>query len=572
MVSVAPSPTLLNAKLTAENVALEARVRTQATEIRDLRQENAELADTVEDLRSTEAKLKEALERLLARYRGRKKVDPSQGLLFSEQVAELVATIEAFATGETEAPVELAPEDALVPDGEALSDPDPKTPRKKADRSRRVVDESNLRREVKRSELPAEERRCPETGVELIEVGTKVTKELDYRPGELVLVEHHQVIYGPAPEIEKERRIEPLLAPPPAMAVEGVTASAALLAWLLCQKYVLHLPLYRQEDAFARLGVRLSRKTLCDWVLKAAFLLAAIAREIERQIRAGPVLQLDDTPVKCRHEQERSGRKKIKQSYLWVFVNPAVSGVVFRFTDGRATADLAGILSTSEKPSSIEVIVSDGLSTNRSGVREAGLEVGHAGCWAHLLRKFRDALPEAPAAMGLFLEEIGRIYEIEASGRESCASAKDLLDLRRREAFPHVLNVLRMTSGWKLKYSLKGKVAEAMRYARGQRRSLLTFLRDGRVPVDNNACERAIRPVAIGRGNWLFAGSVEGGEAAATIYTLVESAKASGVDPYAYLEAALSQIGSHPANRITELTPWAMAATLPSYRRRLDVS
>lgn len=376
------------------------------------------------------------------------------------------------------------------------------------------------------------------------------------------------MIYGPTPEVEKDRKIEPVLAPPPTMAVEGVTASAALIAWMHCQKYVLHLPLYRQEDAFARLGVRLARKTLCDWVLKAAFALAAIAREIERQIRAGPVLQFDDTPVKCRHEQGHGKAAKIKQSYLWVFVNPVVSGVVFRFTHGRSTGDLAAVLSTPEVPSSVEVIVSDGLATNRSGARSAGLDVQHGGCWAHLLRKFRDALPEAPKAMGLFLHEIDEIYEIEARGRKQGLAADELLELRRQAALPHVMNVLRMTSGWKTRYSLQGKVAEAMKYARNQRRALLLFLRDGRVPVDNNACERAIRPVALGRSNWLFAGSVDGGEAAATIYTLVESAKASGVDPYAYIEAVLRKIGSHPANQVADLTPWAMTGTLPTYRGR----
>jgi transposase len=127
---------------------------------------------------------------------------------------------------------------------------------------------------------------------------------------------------------------------------------------------------------------------------------------------------------------------------------------------------------------------------------------------------------------------------------------------------------MRLTSGWQKTYSLKGRVAEAMKYTRNQRRALLMFLRDGRVPIDNNVCERAIRPVAIGRKNWLFAGSVSGAKAAAVLYTLVESAKATGVDPRAYLEAVLSRANQTHPSRLHELTPWHLAIHLPAYERQ----
>lgn len=136
----------------------------------------------------------------------------------------------------------------------------------------------------------------------------------------------------------------------------------------------------------------------------------------------------------------------------------------------------------------------------------------------------------------------------------------------------HAVNVLRMTSGWKKKYGLKGKVRDALRYVRAQRAALLLFLRDGRVPVDKHACERGIRPAAIGRNNWLFAGGADGARAAATIYALTESAKASGVDPCAYLEALLRAVATMPASRVGELTPWAMSAELPVDRDRLDAA
>lgn len=553
MASVAPSIALLNTQLTAKNVALEEELHQARTELRELRKRTAQQEDTIAELRATLQQLKATLEHLLESRRRPELVDPNQGLLFADPIAAPCDE----STAEQEKP---APE------------PPPKKPRKPASPSRRVADESNLRREIVRSELPSDQRRCPSTGVELVEVGVKVSKEIDYRRGELVVIEHHQVIYGPPPEIAAERSIEPLLAPAPPVAVEGVTATANLLAWLIYQKYVLHLPLYRLEQVFGELGLRLARTTLSDWVQKVAFALRLVRDEIQRQVRAGPVLSFDDTVTECFVVNEASGRRKLKQARLWVFVNPEVPGVVFRFTTGRGADDLASVLSTPETPTSVKVILSDGLAVNRAGALGAGLQVVHAGCWAHALRKFRDAKDEGPAMAKLFLDGIDKIYDVEAKGKAEGLAPTELLALRRREAMPLVVDLLRMTSGWRKKYSLKGKMAEAMRYLRSQRRSLLTFLRDGRVPIDNNACERAIRPIAIGRNNWLFAGSEDGGETAAILYTIVESARASGVDPQDYLLAVLRRIGTHPASRVSELTPWAMAAELQPYRGHRSVA
>lgn len=314
-----------------------------------------------------------------------------------------------------------------------------------------------MRREIRRSELPADERRCPETGVELVETGVRVTKELGYKSAEFYLIEHQQVVYGPRPEVAKERRIEPLLAPPHEPAVEGVTAAPSLLAWLLCQKYVLHLPLYRQEDAFARLGVQLSRKTLCDWVMKAAFALAIVAREIERQIRAGPVLQLDDTPIKVKRPGPGGGKSKVRQSYLWTLTNPEVTGVAFRFTEGRSTNDVASVLGPADDAKAVEVILGDGCRANVSGAREAGINVVHAGCWAHLLRKFRDALKEAPRAMALFMKDIADLYAVERKARDEGMGTVARLELRQRESLPIAARLMRLTSDWQAHYSLEGR-------------------------------------------------------------------------------------------------------------------
>ena len=591
MVSVAPSPALRNVQLTAENAALEKRLRTAETENQRIRRENAEQCDEIAELKSKVAELvneqqvlQQHLKRLLRRP-GDPALAPGQRTLFAEETETVAENVETSEEGES-----LRSDDSPDIESEAVTESDDgsetpglKEPKKRKRRDRRKADESNLKREVRRSELSPQQRICPVTGLDLVEVGVEVSTELDYQAAELRIIEHHKVVYGLPPEAAKEREVLPLKAPEPPVAVEGVKATAELLAWVLCQKYVLHLPLYRQQDAFARLGVRLSRQTLCDWVMKCAFALRPVANEIWRQVRAGPILHLDDTRIKVKRAGPGGGKAKVKQSYLWVFINPAVGGVVYHFTVGRGADELADVLREGrtkiidargipeeELDSRVEFTVGDGYAANRLATKRAAMKTDHAGCWSHVLRKFIDAEAEAPNAMGLFVSEIRAIYKIEEEGKEAGLGPEELLELRRSKATPLVANVLRMTRGWEERYSLSGRVAEAMTYVQNQRRTLTRFMRDGRVAVDNNVCEGEFCHVAVGRRNWLFAGSVDGAEAAAVIYTLVASAKRSGVDPLGYLQAVVELAGTWPASKISELTPWAMADRLPAYRGKDD--
>lgn len=432
-----------------------------------------------------------------------------------------------------------------APDGE--TEDDKIRGRDKPKNRSRKADYSNLPRDVVRHELPESERICPDTGVALVEVGVKVTEELDLTPAELRVTEHHQVVYGPNPEVEAERKIKPRRAPLPPRAVEGVMASAALIAYLLVQKYRFHLPLYRQEEAFQQAGCRIPRQTLCDWVLKSLFELRPVARAIESSIRASRVLQLDDTPVKC---QAGKGQGNF-QAYLWAFVSPTQKAVAFRFTEGRGTKDLAPLL----KGVGASILLGDAYAANRSGAREAGLKVEHAGCFAHVLRKFRDAEKEAPRFVRKFREDLKAIYGVEIEADEAELTNEERLKVRRERSRPALVRMLRRTLGWKENFALSGKVGAAIKYLRNGRRSFTTFLRDGGVPIDNNACERSIRPVAVGRRNWLFAGSVGGGEAAATAYTIIETCRLNEIDPREYIEDVLGKLGSHPGNSIHELLP-----------------
>ena len=433
-----------------------------------------------------------------------------------------------------------------APDGETPDDKvrDKNKPRRRA----RKVDASLLPREQVIHELPEEERVCPKTGVALVPVGEKVIEEIDFVPAQLKVIEHHQIEYGPSPEVAEERQIDKCVAPLPPRALEGCAAGAGLIAQLLVMKYRFHLPLYRQEELFQQAGLAIPRQTLCDWVLKAAFQLEPIADEVMRQIRAGPVMGFDDTPIKC----QRGRGKSLFQAYLWSFVNPDITGVAYRFTPGRS----AELLAPNLKGTVAKYLVNDGYKGNTAAAREAELEdVVHAGCWAHVTRAFRDARQEARKMATLFGDDIKALYAIEDEATELKLDAEGRLMLRREKGRPIFARILRRTRGWEDLFSTRGKMAEAIKYLLNSRRTLKTMFLDGRVPLDNNACERAIRPIAIGRKNWLFAGSERGGHAAAIAYTLIESCRLANVDPFLYLRDVLVRVATHPARLVSELVP-----------------
>ena len=347
------------AAFTAMRSALEAKLAERNARVADLRKRNGELTAELTTLKRDFTKFRNEVKRLLGHVpKSKHLIDEGQLPLFD-------------GIGPTEPEPEPVPEHlGEAPDGETPSDSirnrhKPKTRAKK-------TDTSTLPRTQAVHELPEDERICPETGVALVAVGETIVEELDYVAAELRIIEHHQIIYGPSPEVAEERTIKPIAAVLPPRPLEGCIAGAALIAQLLTFKYFFHLPLYRQEEAFRHAGLSLPRSTLCDWVLKAAFELNPIARFIETAIRAGPVLQLDDTPIKC---QAGKGHGNF-QAYLWSFISPTSDGVAFRFTKGRSTADLAPLL----EGASAQVLLGDGYAGNKSAAREAGLEVEFAGC------------------------------------------------------------------------------------------------------------------------------------------------------------------------------------------------
>jgi len=475
---------------------------------------------------------------------------------------------EVFDFGDEEEPLEKPPHVEEAPDGETEQDRIRQRHRPK--RPARAIDTSNLPVEHVHHELEVDERICPLTGKELIPVDDKVEEEIVVEPSRLKRLIHHRVVYGLSEEDAKERESPRIVAPAPPRPLEESLASASLLALVLTQKYLLHLPLYRQEQELERQGLRIPRQTLCDWVLRSAWLLRPVSEAVFHSIRDGPdrrpeeetprshVMQIDDTPILC---QGGKGRGKY-QAYLWTFVSPCAEGIAFRFTDGRAAELLTPALDGFEG-----ILVGDGYSGNAAAARKTAKDIRLAGCWAHAIRKFKEARKETPEA-ALFAADIRTLFRIEQEADRQELEDHARLESRRKQSRSVLARILWRLRGWELRYDEAGKMAEACKYVHNQRRALRVFLEHGRVPIDNNRCERAIRPIAVGRRNWLFTGSERGGHAAATIYTLIASCREADVNPFAYLEDVLVRIATHPASKVTDLMParWKVLFGSPGAR------
>lgn len=328
-----------------------------------------------------------------------------------------------------------------------------------------------------------------------------------------------------------------------------------MLAHVLVSKYADHLPLYRQSEIYEREGLELDRSTLAGWVGGASEALAPLVEQLRRYVMSAGKLHGDDTPVPVL----APGSGKTKTGRLWTYVRddrPAGSqeapAVWFAYSPDRKGEHPEHHLSNFRG-----FLQADGYA-GFNHIYEKGA-IHEAGCWAHVRRKFFDlqqahASPIAAEAIA----RIGQLYGIEAEIRGR--SPAERCEVRQARAGP-LLDSLHQWLQTNLgKLSKKSEVSVAIRYALGRWAALTRYCDDGALEVDNNAAERAIRAVALGRKNYLFAGSDSGGERAAALYSLIGSAKLNELDPEAYLREVLERIADHPINRIAELLPWNITA------------
>jgi transposase len=389
---------------------------------------------------------------------------------------------------------------------------------------------------------------CEQCGGALRHLGEDVSETLEYVPGRF------KVIRTVRPKLSCRCCETIHQVPAPSMPIERGRPGPGLLAHVLVSKYADHLPLYRQSQIYEREGVHLDRSTLADWVARSAVLLTPLADAIGRHVMAGGAIHADDTPVNVL----APGTGKTKTGRLWVYLrderdwagdnHPAA---FYKFTPDRKgrwprdhLKDFTGWLHA------------DGYAGFEDLYRRGRIK--EVACLAHIRRKFFDIHKAQGSGVAKeALERIATLYVIEASIRG------DPPDQRRSARQEHAAPLIDDLEAW-LHAQLtqipgKSTLAGAIRYGLTRLRRLRPYLDDGHLSIDNNAAERGMRSIALGRKNYLFMGSDNGGRSAAIAYTLIETAKLNGVDPQAWLTDVLARIADHKINRIDELLPWPYA-------------
>ncbi|MGB8325389.1 MAG: IS66 family transposase [Candidatus Acidiferrum sp.] len=389
---------------------------------------------------------------------------------------------------------------------------------------------------------------CPDCGGELKHLGEDVSEILEIESIRF------KVIRQVRPKLtccDCERIVQ---AEAPSRPIARGIAGPGLLAHVLVSKYGDHLPLYRQSEIYARAGVQLDRSTLADWVCGTSTLLEPLVEALRRHVMAAEKLHADDTPVPVL----APGNGKTKTGRLWTYVRddrPAgdktPAAVWFAYSPDRKGEHPKAHLSKFRG-----ILQADGYAGFEQ-IYEGG-HIQEAACWAHVRRKFYD-LEQAHKSLVAkeALERIGALYVVESdiNGR----SPEERREIRNTRSRPVLESLKQWLEETLSKLSKKSDTAVAVRYALGRWDALMRYCDDGRLEIDNNAAERALRAVALGRKNYLFAGSDRGGESAAAIYSLIGTAKLNGIDPESYLRNVLSRISDHPINRIVELLPWNLA-------------
>jgi transposase len=393
---------------------------------------------------------------------------------------------------------------------------------------------------------------CPDCGGELRTLGEDISEMLEYVPASFLVVRHVR------PKLSCTKCDRIVQAAAPSRPIERGVAGPGLLAHVLVSKYTDHLPLYRQSEIYERQGVELERSTLAGWVGGTSELLEPLVESLRRYVTAAGKLHADDTPVPVL----APGNGKTKTGRLWTYVRddrPAgderAPAVWFAYSPDRKGEHPEQHLG--EFRGTLQADAYAGFNRLYENGR-----IQEAACWAHVRRKFFDLQQaHASAVASAALDRIAALYGIEQEIRGQPAEQRRAI--RNTRARPLLESLRQWFEATLPKLSRKSDTTAAIRYALSRWDALVRYADDGHIEIDNNAAERALRAVALGRKNYLFAGSDTGGERAAAIYSLVGSAKLNGLDPEAYLREVLTRIADHPITRIEELLPWNIAASLP---------
>ena len=401
----------------------------------------------------------------------------------------------------------------------------------------------HLKRERIVHDLAEEEKHCPACQQDLRPIGEECSERYEYIPAQLTVIEDVCKKYACACTVKTATK--------PAQPIEKSTAGASLLAQVIVAKCADHLPLHRQERIFERHGVEISRKTMGGWLAQCADLLQPLYASAKGVLFQSKVIGTDDTSVKVLDEKlpfARTGR-------IWPYYGDKDHPVILY--DYTATRERAG-------PEEFLKGYRGHLQADAYGGYDAFFKdpargLIEVGCWAHARRYFHKALESDPARMGPALLLIAQLYRVEKQARELVAEER--LGLRQRQSRPILDKLHGYLEQIQVEVLPKSPEGRAVRYTLKNWEALTRYAEDGDLEIDNNATERAIRSVAVGRNNWVFFGSDHGGETAAVLRSFVASCQRANVDPFLWLKDVLSRIAAHPITRLAELLPhnWAPA-------------
>jgi transposase len=497
-----------------------------------IEQKDLQIEELNKKLHSTQLSLKmlqHQVDQLLRRLYGRRseKLDPRQ-LMFDPMVMEVLQHSEAHNADET--PASPSPEQK-------------KTPKNKRRHPGRIPIPEHLERVEILLDIPDGEKFCPETGRPLKEIGVETSEKLEYRPGKLIVNVYKRPKYA-SPDSMASAEVGIVTAPMPDHPIERCKADIGLLSQIIVNKFADHLPLYRQDGIFEREGVIIPRATQTSWVIQTYEAIRPLEHALKRAVLESDVIFTDDSIIPL----QVKGNGKVKKARLWVYIRGGQGPplAVFDFSRDRSKKRPLDFLNGYRG-----YVHADAYS----GYDELfGLQwIIEVGCWVHARRKFDEAASSRPQEASEVMARIAQLYKVESECKEMTPEQRrEVRDERSRPILDAIFERLEELKDNALPSE---PLRKAVDYALNQRRALYRYLEDGRLKPDNNTSENAIRPLALGRKNWLFAGSDRGARATALFLGLIQSCKACGVNPWQYFDDMLRRVMGHPVNRLRELLP-----------------
>jgi transposase len=411
--------------------------------------------------------------------------------------------------------------------------------RKAAPHGRSEIPEHFEREEII-LDLP-DEQKVDAQGQALVKLLDEISEKVAWRPGCWYVKRFIRPVYV---EADRQGDGTVLSAPMPDSPIDKCKADVSVLALVATQKWADHLPVYRQQQIFLREGFKFATTTLDAWAIEPILACEKLYEALKTKVLASPVIHSDDSPVNL----QVAGRGKTKQARLWAYlaaVGPPLR--FFDFTTDRCKERPAEILK------SYRGLLHVDAYGGYDGIFKDNPDIIEVGCWAHARRKFDEAKGAAPLPATEMLGRIQMLYAIERRIKD--ATVEERLAIRQNESVPILDAFFDRVKEMAVTALPSSPLGKALTYAQNQQQALLRYTTDGRLCIDNNPAENAIRPLALGRKNWLFAGSERGGKACAIAMSLIHSAKALNINCYDYLHDVYKRIMSHPVNRLHELLP-----------------